>query len=118
MNKYRLKNYTWVVIVVLYATIAVLAGCSSAPKQQLAQYCYTNQEIDLQDGNTVSSRTKVRCSDNDVERITIRNLGVAPQCGEYKYLMNIKGHVQERRGYACQKMDGTYEIMPHPSMFN
>lgn len=103
--------------IVLVLGVVFLIGCSSAPKTQTAQYCYTNQEIDVSDGNTVSSRTKVRCSDDGVERITIRNMGIAPQCGEYKYLMTIKGRVQERRGYACQKMDGTYEIMPHPSMF-
>ena len=48
--------------------------------------------------------------------MAIRNYGISPHCGEYKYLMTLQGRVVERRGYACQKMDGTYEVVPHPSM--
>lgn len=102
---------------ILVGISLVLAGCSSAPKQTAqAPYCYTYQDIQLKDNERVSSDTRLRCSDNPVDRIAIRNYGIAPQCGEYKYLMTLQGRVVERRGYACQKLDGTYEVVPHPSM--
>lgn len=95
----------------------IMAGCSSAPKQSAqAPYCYTNQDIRVQNGERVSSETRLQCSDNPVDRIAIRNYGISPNCGEYKYLMTLNGKTVERRGYACQKIDGTYEIVPHPSI--
>lgn len=95
----------------------IMAGCSSAPKQTTqAPYCYTNQDIRVKDGERVSSDTRLQCSDNPVERMAIRNYGISPHCGEYKYQMTIQGQIVTRRGYACQKIDGTYEIVPHPSI--
>lgn len=101
------------IIVILAVAIS---GCSSSPKVTTAPYCYTNQDISVKDGERVSSTTRLQCSDNPVERIAIRNYGIAPECGEYKYNMTIQGRLVERRGYACQKLDGTFEIVPHPSM--
>jgi hypothetical protein len=102
----------------LLLLVVILAGCSSAPKQTVqAPYCYTNQDIKVQNGERISSETRLQCSDNPVERMAIRNYGISPHCGEYKYYMTIQGRVVERRGYACQKMDGTYEVVPHPSAF-
>jgi hypothetical protein len=100
----------------LSLALLALAGCSSAPKQVAAPYCYTNQDIKVQNGERVSSETRLQCSDNPVDRMAIRNYGISPHCGEYKYYMTLQGRVVERRGYACQKMDGTYEVVPHPSI--
>jgi len=101
----------------LLSLVIVLAGCSSSPKQTAqAPYCYTNQDIRVKDGERVSSNTRLQCSDNPVERMAIRNYGISPHCGEYTYYMTLQGRVVERRGYACQKMDGTYEVVPHPSI--
>jgi len=43
--------------------------------------------------------------------------GMARDCGEYKYVMNLNGRPVERTGYACQKYNGTWEVVPHPSMY-
>ena len=101
----------------LFLMACILAGCSSSPKQvSQAPYCYTYQDVRVKDGERVASDTRLQCSDNPIDRMVIRNYGIAPECGEYKYLMTLKGRVVERRGYACQKLDGTYEVVPHPSM--
>lgn len=95
-----------------------IAGCSSTPKPVVdTAACYINQDIRVKDGERVSSSTRVQCSDNPVDRLAMRNYGISPHCGEYKYYMTLQGKVVERRGYACQKMDGTYEVVPHPSMY-
>jgi len=97
--------------------VALIAGCSSSPKQAAAPYCYTNQDIRVQNGERVNSETRLQCSDNPVDRMAIRNYGISPHCGEYVYNMTIGGKNVQRRGYACQKLDGTYEVVPHPSMY-
>ena len=118
MHPYRVKNYLWVLILAMLLLIAVLSGCSSAPKAVTQrQYCHTKQEIRKNGENVVSSEKLVQCNDDPVEQMTIKKMGIAQNCGEYKYFMTLNGRPQERRGYACQKFDGTWEIIPHPSSF-
>ena len=105
-------KYIWLV------PVALLVGCSSAPKAVTQrQYCHTSQEIRKNGDDVVSSDTLVKCNDDPIERMTVKKLGISQNCGEYKYLMPLGGVLQERRGYACQKFDGTWEIVPHPSNF-
>jgi hypothetical protein len=116
MNAYRLKEILWAVIIVIFILMALL-GCSSAPKQTARQYCHTSQEIRKNGDNTVSSDTLVKCNDDPIEQMTVKKMGIAQNCGEYRYFIPLNGRTQERRGYACQKFDGTWEIVPHPTSF-
>lgn len=95
----------------LAISLISLAGCSSPPKQT-SQFCHTYQTIDVKDGDRVSSQTKVHCSDDPVDRITLSKTGVAKNCGEFKYWMTINGQSVERRAISCKKLDGTWEIVP------
>lgn len=91
--------------------IGVLAGCSSQPKQT-SQFCHTYKTVDVKDGDTVSSHTTVKCSDDPVDRITLARTGVANTCGEFKYWINLNGRSVERKSISCRKMDGTWEVVP------
>ena len=117
MHPYRVKGYIWLLIIVMFVVIAGLSGCSSAPKTTARQYCHTQQEIRKSGTDTVSSDTLVKCNDDPLDQMTIKKLGIAQNCGEYKYFIPLAGQLQERRGYACQKFDGTWEIVPHPTSF-
>jgi hypothetical protein len=112
MNSYTLKNWLWVVIISLFVIIALLTGCSSAPKQTAGQYCHTSQEIRLKDNERVSSETLVKCNDDPVERVVIKRAGIAQNCGEYTYWMTLNGKPVERKAISCQKWNGTWEIIP------
>jgi hypothetical protein len=95
-----------------------LVACSGAPKRTAGlepQYCYTSQEIDLEDGKKVSSRTRVECTDDRTRQLFQARSGIARDCVEFSFPMNIRGQLVERTAYACQKFSGTYEIF-NPSV--
>ena len=97
----------------LIVSVAVAGGgCSSKPIKSAKQYCHTSQEIRVQDKNTVSSETLIKCNDDPIEQIGIKKMGVAKQCFEQPYRHQLpSGRIIEGRGYACQKYDGTWEVI-------
>jgi len=98
--------------IILGLAVLSLVGCSSAPPKQHKQYCHTSQEIRKQGKDTVSSETVVRCNDDPIEQIGIKKMGVAKQCFESPYRHQLpSGRIIEGRGYACQKYDGTWEVI-------
>ena len=111
MDSYKVKHIMWTTIVVCMILVSV-SGCSSAPPKQHKQYCYTSQEIRKSGNDTVSSNTLVKCNDDPIEQIGIKKMGVAKQCFESPYRHQLpSGRIIEGRGYACQKFDGTWEII-------
>jgi hypothetical protein len=97
----------------LVLAIIALAGCSSSPKvvAEKPQYCYTSQKIVSEDKEVVSSRTEVDCTDDQIKRLAVARIGMAPNCGEFTYWMNIGGSNVQRKGISCQKLDGSWEVV-------
>jgi hypothetical protein len=91
----------------------ILAGCSSAPKvtAQKPQYCHTSQTIQTKNGEKVDSTTTVECTDDQIKKMSSVRLGIASNCGEFSYWMNIGGRNVQRKGISCQKLDGTWEVI-------
>ena len=113
MNGYQGKNYLWTVIVVAVLLLALLSGCSSAPRVQAQkpQYCHTSQNIVVKNGEKVDSATLVQCTDDQIKRLAVNRLGMASNCGEFSYWMQIGGNNVQRKGISCQKLDGTWEVI-------
>lgn len=99
-------------LVILIAALAVV-GCSSNPAvvAKKPQYCYTSQTIKTQNGEKVNSETTVECSDDQVKKLFQVRSGMAPNCGEFTYWMQIGGRDVQRKGISCQKPDGSWEIV-------
>jgi hypothetical protein len=98
----------------IVAATVVLAGCASTQtKVAHNQYCYTYQTIETENKESVNSKTTVKCSDDPIEKFIPARTGVGKNCGEFTYWMTLAGRPVQRRGFACQKYDGTYEIVPH-----
>jgi hypothetical protein len=95
------------------ACLLALTGCGSSPKvaANKPQYCYTSQTIKTVNKETVNSETTLECTDDDVKRITTARLGMANNCGEFTYWMQIGGRDVQRKGISCQKLDGSWEIV-------
>jgi hypothetical protein len=98
-------------VVIVTCMTLWLVGCSSPPKKT-SQFCHTYKTVDVKNGESVSSHTTVKCSDDPIDRITLARTGVAQNCGEFKYWMTINGRPVERRAISCKKWDGTWEIVP------
>lgn len=101
---------------VLSSTIALtnlLGGCSSTPTEgpDLAQYCYTDEKITLEDNTVVNSRKVVECSDKPKLRHFVKDAGIAQQCRTYNSRVVIKGNVKYVQGYLCQFADGTWQAV-------
>ncbi len=99
--------------IIAVASLALITGCSSAPKMQAhkPQYCHTSQTIVTKDGQRVSSQTQVECTDDQIKRLTASRAGFSPYCGEFTYWMRIGGQDVQRKGISCQKPDGGWEIV-------
>jgi hypothetical protein len=95
------------------ACVLALTGCSSSPKvvAQKPQYCYTSQTIITENGEKVNSRTQIECTDDQVKRLFQARSGMAHNCGEFYYWMQIGGNNVQRKGVSCQKHDGSWEVV-------
>jgi hypothetical protein len=114
-----MKSRLWALAIAVLPTLllavilAMMTGCSSAPKvvAQKPQYCYTSQTIKTQNGEKVNSETTLECTDDQIKRLTEKRLGMAPNCGEFTYWMQIGGSNVQRKGISCQKLDGSWEVV-------
>ena len=100
-------------LIIAVTTVALLAGCGSAPKTQAQkpQYCHTSQTIQTQNGDRVNSRTTVECSDDQVKRLTVARVGIGSNCGYFNGWMKKGGTDVQYRALSCQLPDGSWEIV-------
>lgn len=112
MHPYRVKEYMWVVIAVMFIVIA-LAGCSSTPKVQAQkpQYCYTSQTIKTQNGEKVNSETTVECTDDQFKRLTAVRMGMADHCGISDRTIQSGGKLVNIQVKSCAILDHNGNIV-------
>ena len=95
------------------------AGCSSRPPLQMSeQWCDMKSETVVRkgpDGRVLGEATveKMVCSDNKIDRVTIKKAGIANNCEEYSYVVILKDLPVRQRGLACQKFNGHWEVIPN-----
>jgi len=92
-------------------------GLSSAvfAQNQNGQYCDMKTEtVVVRDQNGVLSERTVevmKCNDNPIDRLFLMQSGMAANCGEFSYWMQVGGRNVQRKGVSCQKLDGSWEIV-------
>jgi len=88
-----------------------LGGCASAPPPKpVSQFCFTTKNVVLENGQSVSSRVQVSCSDDPTTRYLPAKVGLSPQCGWSKqYVKKGSGYV-EHAFVSCQRPDGLWEV--------
>jgi len=82
------------------------------------QYCnITTETVVVKDknGNVTDSNTVEVMVCDDGAKDFLAYSGIAKSCEEYKYTINLRGNPTQRKGYACQKNDGTWEVVNYPS---
>jgi len=73
--------------------MASVVGCSSAPTHTAYehQYCHTDEVIEIENGSSVSTRTKVQCTDKPRVEHVVKDAGVASDCRISRPL-SVKGN--------------------------
>ena len=91
--------------------LILMTACSSQPKEPdtVGQYCYTEEEIVVNNGEEVSSETVVTCSDKPKVNHLTRSAGVADQCRSYTHTIRVNGVNRNVKGFLCRFPDGTWE---------
>jgi len=93
----------------LLLLLTSLAGCSSTPTTQpQGQYCFTEETITNTDGS-VSSETKIECSDKPKVNHLTKSAGVAQQCRSYIHTIQIQGVNRNVKGFLCKFPNGVWE---------
>lgn len=107
MSQYRVKNYLWLLILLMVVSISLLSGCSSSPKVQAQkpQYCYTSQIIKTQNGERVNSETTLDCTDDQFKRLTTTRMGMASNCGISNKVVEFGGKIVNIQVRSCQVLD-------------
>lgn len=101
-------------VLIVAALSILIVGCSSAPKQT-SQFCNTSQTVEVQNGDTVNSKTTIRCSDDFLDRHVPARAGVDRNCRETINQFVLNGRLVERRGIACEThRPGRIIYIPNP----
>lgn len=96
----------------LISSFVILTGCASNTHYDYTpQYCYTNETITTENGDTVNSKTVVECTDRPGQQIQIARAGIDKGCKEFWYTEIRHGKRVNTRGVQCEKPDGTWEIL-------
>ncbi len=93
--------------------VLICTGCASTEtkltlEESGHQYCDTNKTI-VDNNGVVNSTQTTECSDNPVKKLLPPKMGMAKECREHWYSVNINGRMVERKGYACLFQGKDYE---------
>lgn len=91
----------------------LLSGCSFSGVSKLVpdQFCHTNQVIETQDRQNVSSRSTIKCSDDPIEKYVPARMGIAKDCYEQHIPMNKNGNLIHEKIYVCKKLSGGFDVI-------
>lgn len=96
-------------LLLLSTSLAFLVGCSSTNEiANTQQFCYSSGTIVQENNDTVSSKMVHECDDRPANNWKMQ-LGISDDCRPHWY---TDSNGTKRRGYVCQKFDGSWEIVP------
>lgn len=101
-------------LLITLATVSLLTACSGKQVDLASSdppYCYTDEKIEIQNGQTVNSKTTLDCTDKPRVEHFVKNQGIATQCRKYEQVVSIKGRQKNVKGFLCQFPDGSWEAV-------
>jgi len=99
---------------VIGMVLFVLASKSEAGGPWSDQYCNAQTEtIIIKDakGNITDKKTVEKMVCDDGAKDFLAYSGIAKECREYWFSMNLNNQWIRKKGYVCQKFDGTWEMV-------
>lgn len=114
----KLSQKTTIKSIAMVGAVLALSACSSHNQKPVMaqfqpQYCYQTTTIET-NNNTVNSKGLTECTDNPKNKHFLAYSGMAKDCREHYYEIFLNGKMQRQRGFVCQKLDGSWEIVNHP----
>ena len=97
----------------LFFSFLIYSVSNSEEKKE--QYCDIQitivKTVDT-DGNIIEEKTEEKVVCDDSVKHFLEEVGVAKNCYEYVWNMPLGMESVEQRAIACEKLDGSYEIIP------
>lgn len=96
------------------ATVSLLTACSGKQVHLASsepQYCYTDEKIQIENGQKVNSKTTLDCSDKPRVEHFVKDEGIAKNCRHYQQVVSIKGREKNVQGFLCQFADGSWQAV-------
>jgi len=103
-------------LVRVFAVSLLLAGCATTHTDSIVdntQYCYTDQEIVTKNGNTITSQTRVECSDRPDAHAKFENGYDSSRCGWARQSYPLAGRIVVSHTMACKLDDGSWTYVPN-----
>ena len=100
-------------LLLLIITCSILTACSGRQGNLVSQgqYCYTDQEIHIDQAGEIDSTTTLECTDRPGAQAAIQRAGIDVGCEEFWYTETRNGSNFPVRGVRCEKLDGSWEIL-------
>ena len=97
----------------LFFSFLIYSVSNSEEKKE--QYCDIKitivKTVDT-DGNIIEEKTEEKVVCDDSVKHFLEEVGVAKECREFFWDMPLGGQLVKQRAIACEKLDGSYEIIP------
>ena len=103
-----MKHLLYIIALMMVATGCSATGNKLTLEENGHQYCDTNKTI-IEKNGVVDSTQITECSDDHVKKLLPPKMGIAKECREHWYSVNINGRMVERKGYACLMQGKDYE---------
>ncbi len=98
----------------IFGTLAFLMSTAVAGGPWSDQYCNAKVEtviVKNDKGEVIDQKSVETLICDDGRNDFLAYSGIAKECKEYWFEMYIAGTWQRKRGYVCQKFDGSWEMV-------
>ena len=102
------------VMLTIFVTLWFLMTRANAGGPCSDQYCNAKVEtivVKNEQGEVIDKQSVETLICDDGRKDFLAFSGIAKECKEYWFEMHIAGQWQRKRGYVCQKFDGSWEMV-------
>tara|TARA_Y100000748_G_C15408300_1_gene454381 strand:+ start:196 stop:549 length:354 start_codon:yes stop_codon:yes gene_type:complete len=104
----------FIALLLLSTFLTLYTNQASAGGPWNNQYCdveITIVKIVDQDGEVIDTKTEEKLTCDDGAKDFLHGMGIADTCEIFTWHIFLGGQMVEQRSIACEKMDGSYEIV-------
>ena len=111
-----MKKSSAIFLIIIFAVSFINTSGLTDKKEQYCDIKTITEITKDSKGNIIDEKTLEQVVCDDGVKHYLEEVGVAKQCRPYVWNMPLGGKLVEQRAIACEKLDGTYEIIPSYTM--